>query len=151
MNDRDSKLTLFGWREWVELPELGLQHLKAKIDTGARTSALHAFDVEHYLDGGQKRVRFRVQPRQRDDDTVIDCVADVIDKRNIKNSGGQETRRWVIETPIRVGNVEWPIEITLTARHDMAFRMLIGRQAMRGIATVDPSRSYLASGSRRKH
>jgi len=148
MSEKKSTLTLFGWREWVELPELGLRHIKAKIDTGARTSALHAFDVEHYVDGGQKRVRFRVHPKQHDDDTVVDCAADVIDKRSVKNSGGQETRRWVIETPIRVGDFEWPAEITLTARHDMAFRMLIGRTAMHGVATVDPSRSYVASGGR---
>lgn len=148
MNDK--LLTTFGWREWVDLPDLGLKHVKAKIDTGARTSSLHAFDVQVSKEGGRKRVVFLIHPRQNDSDTVVRCEADVIDEREVRDSGGNTTKRWVIETPITVGDRTWPVEITLASRDDMKFRMLIGRTAMHGVATVDPSSSYVASGRRRK-
>lgn len=144
------ELAVFGWREWVDLPELGLRHVKAKVDTGARTSALHAFDVDVFNDGGRKRVVFLIHPRQNDSDTVVRCEADVLEEREVKDSGGTTHRRWVIETPIRVGDRTWPVEITLASRDDMKFRMLIGRTAMHGVATVDPSRSYVASGRRKQ-
>ncbi len=141
---------VFGWREWADLPELGLRHIKAKVDTGARTSSLHAFNVETVDVDGQRRVIFDIHPNQRDRDTVVRCEADVVDERDVKSSGGHQTRRWVIRTPIKVGDNEWTTEITLASRDDMKFRMLIGRTAMHGVATVDPSRSYVASGRRRK-
>ena len=144
------ELAVFGWREWVDLPELGLRHVKAKIDTGARTSALHAFDVDVFREGGRKRVVFLIHPKQNDSETVVRCTADVIDEREVKDSGGKTHQRWVIETPIRVGDRTWPVEITLASRDDMKFRMLIGRTAMHGVATVDPSRSYVASGRRKQ-
>lgn len=145
-----SELTVFGWREWVDLPELGLSHIKAKVDTGARTSALHAFDVDVFESDGKQRVVFLIHPKQNDFETVVRCEADVIEEREVRDSGGTTHRRWVIETPIRVGDRTWPVEITLASRDDMKFRMLIGRTAMHGIATVDPSRSFVASGRRRK-
>lgn len=148
MASKQDKPVLFGWREWVELPGLGLRHIKAKIDTGARTSALHATHVEPFVENGVRRVRFTVYPHQRDDDIAVVCEANVVDKRKVRSSGGHETRRWVIETTLRIGDLEWPAEITLAARNDMKFRMLIGRTAMHGVATVDPSRSYVASGGR---
>jgi hypothetical protein len=130
---RNKEFLTLGWREWVDLPELGLESIKAKVDTGARTSALHAL----------RRVEFRMHPRQRDNETVVVCQADVIDERVVRDSGGHTEKRWVIETPVTIGDHTWPIEITLTARDDMLFRMLLGRTAIRNRAVVDPARSYL--------
>ena len=140
---RGKKLAVLGWREWVSLPELGLDEIKAKVDTGARTSALHAFEVRQFDIGGRRRVEFKMHPRQRDNETVIVCQADVIDERVVRDSGGHAEKRWVIETPVTIGDDTWPIEMTLTARDDMLFRMLLGRTAIRNRAVVDPGRSYL--------
>ena len=137
------QLTTLGWREWVSLPDLGLPHIKAKVDTGARTSAIHAFALKTYEKNGRSRVEFQMHPNQRDTDTVVVCDAAVIDRRVVTDSGGHKEERLVIETTLRIGGHELPIEATLTARDNMLFRMLIGRTAMKGRFVVNPGRSYV--------
>ena len=136
-----SKL-LVGWREWFALPELNIDKIKAKIDTGARTSALHAFFVEPFEEAGHEMVRFGVHPLQKRPDIEIICQCPVKDFRQVRDSGGHQEMRYVIETPVKLGEQIWPVEITLTNRDNMKFRMLLGRTAMCGIA-VYPDQSYL--------
>lgn len=136
-------LMTLGWREWVALPELGLAHLKAKVDTGARTSALHAFEINEEQVDGQRWVRFSMHPRQRNQEEVLECRAQVVDEREVRDSGGHVSRRYVIETMLTLGEHRWPIELTLTPRDDMLFRMLLGRSALNRRCLVDPDRSYL--------
>lgn len=136
-------LPLLGWREWVSLPELGIEHIKAKVDTGARTSALHAFSTEIYYEQGVKCVRFRIHPWQKRTDIELTCSAEVIDERRVSDSGGHRERRLVIATSVCVGDSCWPIEMTLTNRDNMQFRMLLGRTAIRGRFAVHSGASYL--------
>ena len=137
------KTSTVGWREWILLPELGLPIIKAKIDTGARTSCLHAFSVEPFEKDEKKWVRFGIHPHQDDTDTEVYCEAEVIDSRIVSDSGGHKEERYVITTDIVMAEQRWPIEITLTNRDTMIFRMLLGRTAMAQKIIVDPGKSFL--------
>ena len=138
-----AKRKKIGWREWVSLPEWGIKKIKAKVDTGARTSAIHAFKVMPFTKDGGAFVRFLVHPKQRHRKPEVTCVARVIDQRRITDSGGNCQERYVVRTTLKLGNSSWPIEMTLSNRDSMGFRMLIGRQAIRRRYVVDPARSYV--------
>jgi ribosomal protein S6--L-glutamate ligase len=133
---------ILGWEEWVALPELGLPAIKAKVDTGARTSALHAYFVEPFGSGKRPQVRFGVHPIPRRADVEVVCTAPVVDRRDVTSSNGEREKRYVISTPIRIGEREWPIEVTLTNRDAMSYRMLLGRQAIGDGILVDPASSF---------
>lgn len=137
------ELVRIGWREWLALPDLGVEAVKAKIDTGARSSTLHAFDVERFEKNGSPWVRFKVHPQQRSTGDTISATAALHDERWIRDSGGREHLRPVILTTVGLDGGSWPIEVTLTNRDAMGFRMLLGRQAIRKRFVVDAGRSYL--------
>lgn len=132
-----------GWREWVALPGLGVPLLKAKVDTGARSSALHAFDMERFEREGLPWVRFTVHPFQGDVQTTIRAECQLLGQRVVKSSGGQSETRPVVAADVEIAGQRWEIELTLTNRDAMGFRMLLGRQAVRGRFVVDPNRSFV--------
>ena len=145
-----SQMLVVGWREWVSLPHLGVDRIKAKIDTGARTSTLHAFDIEVIKQRGKEVVCFKVHPLQRQSRRVIVCQADLVDERIIRSSSGHSSLRPVIMTRLQVGPCLWDIELTLTNRDKMGFRMLIGRQAIRKHLLVHPGRSFILGQNKKK-
>ncbi|WP_438960790.1 30S ribosomal protein S6--L-glutamate ligase [Nereida sp.] len=138
MTDTYNSQIRVGWEEWLSLPDLGLPALKAKVDTGAKTSALHAFDIEPF-GRTRPRVRFMVQPIPARPDLVIACSADIVDQREVTSSNGESEMRYVIETNVKMGDEMWPIEVTLTNRTNMSYHMLLGRQALGDRLTVAPS------------
>jgi hypothetical protein len=134
-----------GWREWIALPGLGVAAIKAKIDTGARSSSLHAFDINEFERDGAPWVRFDIHPLQRDAETVVRAEAPVLEYRHVRSSSGHLALRPAIRAEVELNGQRWPIELTLAARDDMGFRMLLGREAVRGRFTVDPGRSFVVS------
>lgn len=134
--------TIIGWREWLALPDLGVARIKAKVDTGARSSSLHASALQPFQRDGVDWVRFRILPEQDEVDGAIEAEAPVLEYRDVRSSNGVVTRRPVIETTLEWMDQRWPIELTLADRKTMGFRMLVGREAIRRRALVDPGRSY---------
>ena len=140
-----------GWREWVALPDLGIPAIKVKIDTGARTSALQAFDLEIFEEEGREKVRFGIRPLQRRKKLVLLCTADLLEQRMVTDSGGHREFRPVIRTAVSMGNITRPIEISLTRRDTMKFRMLLGRSALSEWFLIDPAESYLTGRALSKY
>ncbi|MSP73432.1 MAG: ATP-dependent zinc protease [Myxococcales bacterium] len=136
--------TIIGWREWVVLPELGVEAVKAKTDTGARTSALHAFDISTVSREGRSFACFVVHPLQRTAARALRVEAEIIDERTVTNSGGHAESRPVILTTMELAGQSFSIEISLTDRDVMGFRMLLGREALKSRFLVDPARSFFA-------
>ena len=143
MKRRRKPRPIIGWREWIELPELCATPLKAKVDTGARTSALHAYLIEPYSEDGRDMLRFLNHPIQHDQDTSVECHVPVFDYREVTDSGGHREMRYVIQSLMTIGSASWIIELTLTNRDTMRFRMLLGRRAIQGRFVVDPGVSYV--------
>ena len=136
-------MQIIGWREWAQLPDLGVIEIKAKVDTGADNSSLHAFNIERYEDDGVPLVRFEVHPRQREKTPSIECVAEVVKERKVRNPGGRSELRPVIRTRVIVAGKELTALVNLTTRDEMSFRMLLGRSTIRKTFIVDPGRSYV--------
>jgi hypothetical protein len=145
MSDKPIQLPLLGWREWVALPAFGIAQIKAKIDTGARSSALHAETIEPYSKDGENWLMFTVQPKQKQKQSgqLIECHAPIKDRRLVSDSGGHIQRRYVIETQLIFGQHPIQAEVTLTNRDSMRFLMLLGRTAMNRHFIIDPNASYL--------
>jgi hypothetical protein len=143
----ESETNIIGWKEWLSLPELAIPAIKAKIDTGARTSSLHTFSLEEFAENGKRMVRFGIHPLQKRSDVELFCQAPVIEQRNVKDSGGHVERRYVIETTAVLGAMRWPIQLTLTNRDGMLFRMLLGRTALSDRFVVLPGEKYLTGRS----
>ncbi|MBC85989.1 MAG: hypothetical protein CL677_02330 [Bdellovibrionaceae bacterium] len=143
---KSSRLTkpvkIIGWREWVGLPELGVKSIKAKVDTGARSSSLHAFDMVVFKRGSKEYVNFKIHPIQKSSAKTKRCEARVMEYRQVKSSNGHTEKRPVILTTLKLMGEEWPIELTLTNRDEMGFRMLLGRESFRRRYLVDAGKSY---------
>lgn len=140
----DPSLPVIGWREWLGLPELGIHRVKAKVDTGARSSCLHALELEEFRRGRTTWVRFVVHPDQRSTERSVVTEAKVLEHRMIRSSNGKSALRPVVVTPGLLHGTTWPIELTLASRAQMGFRMLLGREAIRRRFLVDPGKSYCA-------
>jgi hypothetical protein len=132
-----------GWREWLAFPQLGIPAIKAKVDTGARTSCLHTHSYEEFEKEGNLWIKFAIHPLQKTDKPLIKCESPLVDKRMVMDSGGHKELRPVIKTPIVLAGQQWEIEVTLSNRESMLFRMLLGRTAMVGKITVNPALSYV--------
>jgi len=135
-------LPTIGWREWVGLPEFGIEAIKVKVDTGARSSSIHASNVREFVRDGEKWVRFKVHPIQRKKDVTVKIEAKIIEYRSVRSSSGKATRRPVITTQLTLLGITWPVELTLASRDEMGFRMLLGREAFRRRFLVDAGKSY---------
>jgi hypothetical protein len=137
-------MLVIGWREWLAIPEWGIARIKAKIDTGARTSSVHASGIHYFKQDGVDMVRFKVHPHRRSFRHTVIVESAVVDKRVVRSSNGEEDLRPVVRTYVELCGVCWPLEITLAKRKMMGFRMLLGREAMRGRFVVDPGHSFIA-------
>ena len=134
---------IVGSEEWCSFPSIGIPTIKARVDSGAKTSALHAINIAPFIKDGENWVKFDINPIQNNVKTIIHCESKLIDKRIVKSSSGFREQRYVIGSELEIGGKNWPIEITLTNRDSMGFRMLLGREAMSGRVLVDPAQKYL--------
>lgn len=150
MNSTNSQLPIIGWREWVKLPDFEVARIKAKVDSGARSSSIHTTEMEIFEKDGREWVRFIILPHQKNDDKTYEAEAAVLEMRNVKSSNGEVTLRPVIVANLQILGQVFPIEMTLANRYDMGFRMLLGREAFRGRFLVDAGRSYLGGRPKRK-
>ena len=151
MANREKRpLPTIGWREWVGLPDLGIKRIKVKVDTGARSSSLHAYDVETFIVDDVEFVRFKIHPVQRKSKPVVQAEAKVLEYRSVRSSSGKAKMRPVIVTTVKLLGQDWPIELTLANRDEMGFRMLLGREAFRGQFLVDAGKSYYGGKPKRK-
>lgn len=150
MSELDHSSTFTGWREWIALPEVGVSWLKAKIDTGAQTSALHATSVEEFVRGGEDWVRFTVHPWQDSELDEVVVERPVLDRRAVRSSSGHSQHRIVVQMDVTLSGRTLPAEVTLTSRDEMVFRMLIGREVLRQGFVVDPAASYLGGRPNRE-
>jgi len=139
----DDHYTLIGWREWVVFPDFEGALVKAKIDTGARTSAIHAVNVEAIERDGQTYISFIIHPNQKDTENTVECIAPLVERREITDSGGHVEQRFIVSANVQLGGQTWPIELSLTDRDAMGFRMLLGRTAMQNRFLVQPDKSFL--------
>jgi hypothetical protein len=143
-------LRVIGWREWVGLPDLGIKKIKAKVDTGARSSSLHAFDLHQFEKEGVKWVRFKFHPLQRTAKRTIEASAEILEYRSVRSSSGAAQLRPVIVTQVELLGIRWPVELTLANRDEMGFRMLLGREAFRKRFLVDAGNSFFGGQPKRK-
>lgn len=136
---------IVGWREWAQLPELGIDHIKVKVDTGAKTSSLHTFQLSTVKHSGQDYVKFDIHPIQDNDSIIYTCISPIVDYRWITSSTGHRQRRFIIETHLKIGEYSTLVQLSLASRDEMGFRMLIGRAALKKEVLVDPAHSFLLS------
>ncbi len=149
-NSKNLSKMLIGWQEWCALPEFNVPYIKAKIDTGAKTSSLHAFNIKEFRKKNQKYVSFEIHPVQDDNDISLKAKAKVIDERYIMSSNGHKELRYVIQTDLILGTAVIPIELTLSNRDPLRFRMLLGRDALSISSIIDPAKkNCLGKKSRR--
>lgn len=132
--------TIVGSQEWCAFPELNVPAIKARVDSGAKTSSIHAFNIEKFTKNGIQWVSFEVHPLQNNDETLIRCTSEVVDERAVKSSSGYSETRYVISTPIELNDELWNVELTLADRDSMGYRMLLGREAMNGRLLIDPAK-----------
>ena len=150
MAKRMKALPIIGWREWVALPDLGIGPIKAKVDSGARSSSLHAFGLRTFDRNGEQWVSFKVQPVQRSKKKVVEVEARILEFRSVRSSSGISETRPVIKTTVELLGDRWAVELTLASRHQMGFRMLLGREAFRGRFLVDAGKSYFGGKPKRR-
>jgi ribosomal protein S6--L-glutamate ligase len=135
---------VIGWKEWASLDDIGIFAIKVKVDTGAKTSSLHAYDIKYFTKDGKKYINFNVHPIQRNKKILVPCTAELIACKKVKSSSGHKEKRPIIKVPIKIGDNIWDIEINLTNRDNMGYRMLLGRQAMvQKNIIIDPSMEYV--------
>ena len=150
VKQKKSCLPIIGWREWIGLPDLGIKMIKVKVDTGARSSSLHAFNQRVFEKDGIKWVRFEVHPVQRKCNETVEAEAKIVEFRSVRSSSGRSSIRPVIMTNVELLGISWPVELTLARRDEMGFRMLLGREAFRGRFLVNAGKSFYNGKPSRK-